>query len=196
MITRVQRRRYIFNRLLVLALLLCLAIGVFAFVFYAQYRAQLEGVKAQTVNPDPDASTLIDAKSLDITVQERLEDSLNRPLLMTNRRPYVPPPPVKPKPKPKEAPPPEPPKEAIPINEKLVSVIVLGQRKIAFLQGAEGTTRLEEGMTFKDWQVSGITADSLTLTFHEQQKVLQLRTFATAQGIAPMRQLGTPDKKQ
>lgn len=192
MITRAKRRRYITRHLTLLVALLLIIIAALAFVFYSNYRAQLHEIATKPVNADGAIGIAIDDSNLNIAVQQRLEDSLSRPLLMSTRRPYEPP---KPKQKPvakAEPPPPEQPPE---IGETLASVIIIGERKVAFISGAEGTTRLEEGMTYKKWAVSEITSDSLTLTFNNQEKVLQLRTFATVAPLAPMRQLGEQKEK-
>lgn len=193
MITRAKRRRYIARHLTLLVLLLLAVIAALAFIFYGNYRANLHEIATKPVNTDGAIGISIDDSSLDIAVQQHLEDSLSRPLLMSTRRPYEP---SKSKTKPvkEEAPPSS--EEPPAIDEKLASVIIIGQRKVAFVNGADGTTRLEEGMTYKEWTVSEITADSLTLTFNNQEKVLQLRAFATANPIAPMRQLGKQDKKK
>lgn len=192
MITRAERRHYFSKKLRLIFLLLVLIIVGLFFIFYADYRSLLSSVKTKQAVADNDIAIIIEPNDLEIVVQERLEDSLSRPLMMSTRRPYAPPKAI---PKPKPKPEPKPPEEVPEISEQLASVIITDDRKLVFLNGAEGTIRLEEGMMYKKWQVNEITPDTLTLIFNDQKKVLQLRKFATAMPIAPMRQLGKQNKK-
>lgn len=184
--TRAQRRRYTAKWLSMLALILvlcCIAVGLWSFVNY-------QGVLAKSTKhmptADADVALGIDGGDLEVAVVEKLEDSLSRPLLSSTRRPYVAP--AAPKPPP---PPPQviPPKEIPPLDEQLVSVIMTGKRYIVFLNGAEGNTRLELGMSYKGWKLAKVSKDSAEFHFDNEKKILQLRTFAT---MAPtgMRKLG------
>lgn len=188
--TRSQRRRYVGKWLVALIALLGSVIALLGVWSFSMQKVTLAQSAKQLHGPEPDAYLMIDEESFDIAVLGRLEDSLSRPLLSSTRKPYVAPPPPKPKPQPKPQPKP---KEIPPIGEQLVSVIMAGDKQMIFLQGAEGTVRLELGMAYKGWKLIAINKDSAELQFDNEKKTLQLRTFANA--VAPeVRQLGKKDK--
>lgn len=187
--TRAQRRNMIsrwFSTTVLLTGGVTVAVGLWAF---GDNRAMLAAVARQAVTPDADLPVLVDEDSLDIARLGRIEDSVSRPLWAVTRRPYVAPPP--PKELPQELPKAEPPKVIPPLEGVLNSVILTGQLKIIFMQTAEGVLRLEEGMSYNGWQLRKINEDSAEFHFDEEQKVLQLRTFATVD-TAPARLLGDP----
>lgn len=188
--TRAQRRSYVSGKLKLLIFLLLLLIGGLGFIAYANYQSTVAAVVEAKTAVDKDVAIELDGKTLGDVIHVKLADSLARPLLMSTRRPYQPP--TVPETVEIKA---EIPQSAEEITEQLVSIIITEGYKVAFLQGSEGTFRLEEGMSYKDWEVKEISSDSLTLTFNNQQKVLQLRTFATAEPIAPMRELGQSEEK-
>lgn len=189
--TRAQRRNTISAWYSTLILLTGGAAAGAGFWALTDNQTTLAKVAKQTAAPDADLPVLIDEDSLKIAVQDRIEDSLARPLWAMTRRPYVaPPPPKKPPPKAKPTEP-EPPKEIPPLEGTLTSIIIAGQMKIIFLQGAEGMARLEEGMSYNGWQLMKINKDSAEFHFDAEQKVLQLRAFATV-NAAPVRSLGEP----
>ncbi|PIE45854.1 MAG: hypothetical protein CSA45_01470 [Gammaproteobacteria bacterium] len=191
--TRAQRRNTIsawYSTLILLTGVVAAGIGFWAF---SERQTTLAQVKNQQTSPDADLPVLVDEDSLKIAVQHRIEDSVERPLWATTRRPYVAPPPEK-KPPPTAPATPEPPKVIPSLDDTLTSIIIAGGMKIIFLQGGQGTVRLEEGMHYNGWELRKINEDSAEFHLDEEKKVLQLRAFATVDST-PLRTLGEPKKQ-
>lgn len=188
--TRAQRRNTISAWYSTLIIVTGVAVAAVGFWAFGNSRTTLSQVASQQALPDTDLPILIDEDSLKIAILDRIEDSSARPLWTTTRRPYVAPP--LPKKVPAKAPDKkEPPKEIPPLEGTLTSVIIAGQVKTVFLQGAQGAIRLEEGMSYNGWQLGKINQDSAEFHFDEEKKVLQLRAFATVDA-APVKTLGQP----
>ncbi|PID65917.1 MAG: hypothetical protein CR977_00200 [Gammaproteobacteria bacterium] len=190
--TRAQRRNTIsawFTTLILLTGVAVVAIGFWAF---SERQTTLAQVKNQQATPDADLPVLVDEDSLKIAVQHRIEDSVERPLWAITRRPYVAPPPEPSAPTAPVAV--EAPKEIPPLDDTLTSIIIAGGMKIIFLQGGQGTVRLEEGMHYNGWELRKINEDSAEFHLDEEKKVLQLRAFATVDST-PLRTLGEPKKQ-
>lgn len=190
--TRAQRRNLISAWYLLGILLVGGAVAAVGLWAFADNQIVLNAVDKRHAVPDPAIPVLVDEDSLNIAVPTKIIDSAKRPLWATTRRPYVPPPPKpkpKPKPKPEPAPKPEPPKVIPPLNAQLNSVILMDNMKMVFLRTAQGTVRLELGMSYNDWQLVSINEDSAEFHFDEEKKVLQLRAFANV-ASSPVRTLG------
>ncbi len=191
--TRAQRRNTISAWLTTLILLTGVVAAGIAFWAFSERQSTLAQVKSQQATPDADLPVLVDEDSLKIAVQHRIEDSVERPLWASTRRPYVAPPPEK-KPPPITPVAVEAPKVIPPLDDTLTSIIIAGGMKIIFLQGGQGTVRLEEGMHYNGWELRKINEDSAEFHLDEEKKVLQLRAFATVDST-PLRSLGEPKQQ-
>ncbi len=190
--TRAQRRNTISAWFTTLILLTGAVVTGIGFLAFSERQSTLAQVKSQQASPDADLPVLVDEDSLKITVPHRIEDSVERPLWASTRRPYVAPPPKLSAPTTPVVT--EAPKAITPLDDTLTSIIIAGGMKIIFLQGGQGTVRLEEGMHYNGWELRKINEDSAEFHLDEEKKVLQLRAFATVDST-PVRSLGEPKKQ-
>lgn len=188
--TRVQRRNFISRWYILWILLVGSSIAAVGMWAMGENRMVLAKVAAQHAIPDANLPVQVNENSLKITFPVHIKDSVKRPLWSMTRQPYVPPAPPKPLPPPvPEPPPPEPPKEIPSFEGVLSSVILTEQLQIVFVNTAEGIIRLEPGMAYNEWVLANINEDSAEFHYDDEKKVLQLRSFATA-NATPAKLLG------
>lgn len=171
--TYAQRRRYIGSQLRMLAVVLAIIFLLLSAVMIFSERQDKANQRGQikALTPDKNIELTIDPEDLVLPSAGRLDDSINRPLFMTDRKPYQPPE--------EEEDPGEVVVEtpAVPLTETLVSVIITNNTKVVFLAGGVGTIRLEEGMSYNGWTVAKVYDDKVEMREGDNVEVLELRTF-------------------
>lgn len=181
--TRASRRNYITKWLFVMVTMVAILVAAISVWSFVGYRSVIDKVNNQTAAPDPTIAIDIVAADLDVAVQEKLDDSLQRPLLFSTRRPIV-------EVIAETEEEPEAPVEIETLDESLVSVILTDSVRMIFLSGGDGVKRLEQGMIYKGWTLSEVNKDSAVFNQGEQTTVLQLRTFANTSPVRSLRSLG------
>lgn len=169
--TYAQRRRYIGSQLkiivgLLLVVFLLLAAGL---IFLDRQSKAQRKAKVNALQPDSNIELAVNPDDLVLPSAGKLDDSINRPLFMTDRKPY--------QPAEEEPEPPPAVMPAQPLNESLVSVIMTEKAKVVFLLGAGGTVRLEEGMSYNGWLVDKVYKDKVEMREGDNLETLELRTF-------------------
>ncbi len=175
MLIRKQRRQYIFRCLSGALLIILAMIIVVFFLSYASQQRVIKGAQQFQAKIDEELFISTSEDDLPLIADIAIKDGLARPLLLSTRRPVTAESTIKP-----VEPLPEKPKDIPPLDGQLTSVIITGQTKMIFFAGAEGTIRLNVGMRYNDWQLTGISEDSATFTFDGQERILTLRHFANA----------------
>ncbi len=176
-----DRRKYIGSQLKVIFILVLIIFLVLAAVMiFTEWVAKGERrAKIKALQPDKAITLQVDEKDLVLPSPGKLDDSINRPLFMKNRKPYVEP---EPEPEPELVEEKEP---AEPLTESLVSVIITDKVKVVFLSGGDGTVRLEEGMSYNGWTVAKVHADKVEMKEGDNVEVLELRTFPDSPEVKP-----------
>lgn len=125
---------------------------------------------------------MADAQDLSVSPRTyKVTATLERPLFVPSRRPYVPPPPppepAPAKPAPVKAPPPPPPPPPAPPPNLMVYGIQMfpeGRRALVAEQGSGQPDWIAEGEAINGWAVAAIHADGVELRDGERSQVFDL----------------------
>lgn len=171
--TYAQRRKYIGSQLkILLGLLLTVFLLITAVLIFLDRQDKADRkAKISALRPDGNIELTINPDDLVLPSAGKQDDSVNRPLFMTDRKPYQPPPAEEVDDEPVEV------VVAQPLNETLVSVIMTEKAKVVFLSGTTGTVRLEEGMSYNGWLVNKVYKDKVEMKEGDNVETLELRTF-------------------
>jgi|GEM_PF-4916564 len=185
MITRAARRNIIgrwLNYLIRLAALITIGIATWSFI---AYRNSMAKVNHDTPQPDANIVAIISNQALNPPVQQQFKNSLERPLMLLSRRPFIKPLPTDETELSTES---ESQNPIKPITGRLSSIIINGHHKTIFLNVGKSTVRLEQGMIYDHWRLSRIEKNSATFIAGNKEQTLPLRVFSSAR-TTPVRLL-------
>ncbi len=173
--TRQKRRKFIARILsLVMFLFLITVVGLSLFL-YSKKEMRVNSVISKKVDVTKGIKGDVSINDFKVDVLKKLDHSINRPIFMSSRLPYV-----------AEITKDEPKEDDIlepvsPLQEVMQSIIITDKYRVVFLKGAEGTIRLEEGMSYNEWTIDKINKDSVEMSSNGQVNIVELRTFATSE---------------
>lgn len=163
------------------------------------------GTKVEQIQPEPfDASTLPALEQekgqgdsqVQINSPQTMEQIVAAPLFNSSREPYIPPPP------PEEQVEPEPEVKASPLNVKITSIIITGEKQYVMLQDNVSNQRLtlSKGMPLEGeqglWSVAKIEPRKVTFNADGEEPVeLELEVFSKMVSRPPTNRGQTNPKK-